>query len=79
MTSPRPEEPVPASGRQVELVAGGLRVTVVEVGGGVRAFTNGAHVMAFTGDDLPDPVKRRRSLGVEPMGAFVRARARVRP
>ncbi len=25
------------------------------------------YVMAFTGDDLPDPARRRRSLGVEPM------------
>jgi len=42
MRSPRPNEPVPVSGRQVELAVGDLRATVVEVGGGVRAFTNGA-------------------------------------
>ncbi len=33
------DAPVAASGRQAELVAGDLRVTIVEVGGGVRAFT----------------------------------------
>jgi len=38
----RLDEPLPVCGRQVELVAGDLRATVVEVGGGVRAFTHGA-------------------------------------
>ncbi len=39
------DEPVAASGRQVELVAGDLEVTVVEVGGGMRAFTRAGRPM----------------------------------
>ena len=42
MTTQRLDEPVSVSGRQVELVAGDLRATVVEVGGGVRSFTRAA-------------------------------------
>ena len=40
MTRRRPEPPA-ASGRQIHLAAGELRVTVVEVGGGIRTFTDG--------------------------------------
>lgn len=51
----RPRSDVAASsGRQVELKAGDLRVTVVEVGGGVRAFTDaGAPVVdGYEADEM---------------------------
>jgi aldose 1-epimerase len=53
-----------ADGRsRVELAAGDGRR--------VRLWMDGAYryVMAFTGDTLPDPARRRRALGVEPMTA----------
>lgn len=68
-TSPRADR-----GRFGDLVRdsdGRARVRL-EAPNGERAVTvwldeEHRYVMAFSGDDLPDPARRRRSLGVEPM------------
>lgn len=50
----RDHESPAASGRQIELAAGELRVTVVEVGGGIRTFTDaGAAVLdGYKSDEM---------------------------
>jgi aldose 1-epimerase len=46
-----------------------VRLESPDGGRAVTVWLDEAHryVMTFTGDDLPDPARRRRSLGVEPM------------
>lgn len=46
-----------------------IRLSSERDGRSATLWVDGAHpyVMAFTGDTLPDPARRRRSLGLEPM------------
>ncbi len=55
MTSPRLDGSFGLSGRQVELLAGDLQATVVEVGGGVRVLTHGG-VRLLDGYELDEMV-----------------------
>ena len=58
----------PPSGKQFTIRLGGQPAVVTEVGGGLRSYVvDGVEV--FTGDSLPEPGRRRRGPGVEPMTA----------
>ena len=58
MTSPRLDGSFGLSGRQVELLAGDLQATVVEVGGGVRVLTHGG-VPLLDGYELDEVASRQ--------------------